>query len=448
MESIITGQKIAKRRPFKPLAREASLSRPGQASVFARREGTKVRKADFFLLGEAGKPAGGAFRASGGLRPPLGLRLPKAFRLPKALRISRDFRRPDASRAPEVLRGEESPRRRSVLSRPPKAEREDQPSRGRGREARLRRWLVAAGSGLGLFALASALFLVFAPPAFPRPEGAFLYDDQGAEALLFAYASPELAEASLDEGLEPPPAPKTLELSSYIVKKGDSIGAIAKRFGLSVDTLVGMNGVKSAKGLGVGVELKIPNMDGILYKVAKGDSLGSIAKRYKVGITDLADANDLGTAVLVPGQSVFIPGARLPQAELKRFLGESVIWPVRGAISSYYGYRSDPFSGTRRFHAAIDIVSNTGTPIKAPMDGRVADVGYNSVYGNYIILSHADGMQSLYGHLSSTAVKIGKTVAQGAVIGFVGNTGYSTGPHLHFGLFKRGSPVNPLKMLK
>lgn len=448
MESIITGQKIAKRRPFKPLAREAPGSRPGQASVFARREGAKVRKADFFLLDGAGKPAGGAFRAPGGLRPPLVQRLPKTFRLPKAFRLAREFRLPDASSAPEGLRRQESPRRRLSFARLPKSKQEGQTSRGRGREARLRRYLVAAGSGLGAAVLAAALFLLLAPPAFPRPEGAFLYDDSGAEELLFAYASPELAEASLDEGLEPPPAPKTLELSSYTVRKGDSIGAIARRFGLSVDTLVGMNGVKSAKSLGVGVELKIPNMDGIIYKVAKGDSLGSIAKRYKVGITDLADANDLGTAVLVPGQSVFIPGAKLPQAELKRFLGESVVWPVRGAISSYYGYRSDPFSGTRRFHAAIDIVANSGTPIKAPMDGRVADVGYNSVYGNYIILSHADGMQSLFGHMSSTAVKIGKTVAQGAVIGFVGNTGYSTGPHLHFGLFKRGSPVNPLKMLK
>lgn len=436
MESIIAGQKIAKRRPFRPIARETSGARPVAPSPLGKREGRGARGADFFLASGAGKPAGGALRAPGGLRPPLRLRLPEAFRLPKALR------------APEGLRGREGPARRLGLARPPRLEKEGRPSRGHGREARLRLWLVAAGSGLGLFALAATLVLLLAPPAFPLPEGTFLFDDAGAEEILFAYASPELAEASLDEGLEPPPAPKTLELSSYTVRKGDSIGAIARRFGLSVDTLVGMNGVKSAKSLGVGVELKVPNMDGLLYKVAKGDSLGSISKRYKVSITALADANDLGTAVLVPGQSVFIPGAKLPQSELKRFLGESVIWPVRGAISSYYGYRSDPFSGTRRFHAAIDIVSSTGTPIKAPMDGRVADVGYNSVYGNYVILSHAEGMQSLFGHMSSTAVKIGKTVAQGAVIGFVGNTGYSTGPHLHFGLFKKGSPVNPLKMLK
>ena len=82
------------------------------------------------------------------------------------------------------------------------------------------------------------------------------------------------------------------------------------------------------------------------------------------------------------------------------------------------------------------------------MDGKVADVGYNANYGNYVILSHADGFQTLYGHLTSPSVTVGTTIAQGSVIGLSGNTGYSTGPHLHFGIFRRSLALNPLKYLK
>jgi murein DD-endopeptidase MepM/ murein hydrolase activator NlpD len=82
------------------------------------------------------------------------------------------------------------------------------------------------------------------------------------------------------------------------------------------------------------------------------------------------------------------------------------------------------------------------------MAGRVSDVGYNANYGNYIIVDHADGFQTLYGHLSSASAIEGATVEQGTVIGLSGNTGYSTGPHLHFGLFKRSLALNPLKYLK
>jgi murein DD-endopeptidase MepM/ murein hydrolase activator NlpD len=159
------------------------------------------------------------------------------------------------------------------------------------------------------------------------------------------------------------------------------------------------------------------------------------------------DANDLGSSRLLSGQSLFIPGARLPEATLKQALGQKVAWPLRGPLSSYFGYRPDPFTGIRRFHAGIDIVANSGSPVRAAMDGRVADVGYNGNYGNYIILSHADGYQTLYGHLSQAIAAVGSKVEQGAVIGLSGNTGYSTGPHLHFGLFRRSLPLNPLKFL-
>jgi murein DD-endopeptidase MepM/ murein hydrolase activator NlpD len=292
-----------------------------------------------------------------------------------------------------------------------------------------------------------------ARPSFPLPEGSLLPAAASTKEVvdfdpLLEYLSPELVLSVSEADLQGLPIPKALELSTYKVKPGDSIGGVAKRFGLAVDSLVSLNGIKNIKGVKAGTELKIPNMDGLLHIVTKGQSLGSIAKAYKIDLTALADANDLGSGSIRPGQTLFIPGARLPQEALRKIYGTSVAWPGRGPISSWFGYRADPFTGVRRYHAGIDIVVNMGTPVKAAMDGVVADSGYNGNYGNYVILNHGDGLQTLYGHLSSSSVRKGQRLSQGSILGLSGNTGYSTGPHLHFGVYRGGVAVDPLKVLK
>jgi murein DD-endopeptidase MepM/ murein hydrolase activator NlpD len=133
--------------------------------------------------------------------------------------------------------------------------------------------------------------------------------------------------------------------------------------------------------------------------------------------------------------------------DLKLALGDFFIYPIQGPLTSPFGWRSDPISGVRRFHAALDLAAPTGTRINAAMDGKVATVGLNSVYGRYIILSHSGGFQTMYAHMSLTSVRQGVSVRQGQKIGEVGNTGYSTGPHLHFAVFKNGKAVNPLEFL-
>ncbi|HTX74306.1 MAG TPA: M23 family metallopeptidase [Rectinemataceae bacterium] len=286
-------------------------------------------------------------------------------------------------------------------------------------------------------------------PALPLPSGALLPDDAADTDLLLAYVTPEMnGDTPGADAVSLPPPPAMLELRSYTVRKNDSLASVARRFGIAVDTLVSLNGITNARAFRIGTELRIPNMNGLLYRVRAGDSISSIAKRFNLDATRLVDANDLGSAVIKVGQSLFIPGARLPDAELKRIFGEKVMWPLRGPLTSYFGYRPDPFTGVRSFHAGIDIAADPGTQVRAAMDGRVADVGYNPTYGNYIILSHAEGIQTLYGHLTSYSVRIGQVVSQGAVIGLTGSTGYSTGPHLHFGLYHHGNPVDPLKYLK
>jgi murein DD-endopeptidase MepM/ murein hydrolase activator NlpD len=313
------------------------------------------------------------------------------------------------------------------------------------------RLFITAGFALALVAGAFGTVAYFRNPPFPMPAGALLPDENSAQDLLLAFVSPELADDGAEAEENPAaelPSLTAFETQSYTVRSGDSIASAAKKFGLRVDTLISMNGITSSASFRAGTVLKVPNMDGLVRKVRSGDSLGSIAKLYGTDLTSLADANDLGSSVIRPGQVIFIPGARLSESELKRIFGERVVWPVRGTISSNFGYRDNPFTGIRQFHAGLDIVVGMGSAVGAAMDGKVADVGYNSVFGNYVILNHADGLQTLYGHLKSLTAKKGQTIPQSQPIGLSGSTGYSTGPHLHFALFRKGSPINPLKYLK
>ncbi len=265
--------------------------------------------------------------------------------------------------------------------------------------------------------------------------------------LLLSFISPGLQADDESETIDVPKTPVTLTVTTYTIRRGDSLGGIATKFGVSLDSLLSMNGIRNASRVAAGTVLKIPNMSGIVHKVARGENLSAISTRYKVPVVTILDANDLASETLAVGMTLFIPGARLSQSEMNRALGKLVIWPVRGRLSSYYGYRTSPFSGARQFHNGLDIVADYGTGVKAAMEGSVADTGYNTVYGNYVILSHPGGYQTMYGHMSKVNVRKGASLKQGAIIGAVGNSGISTGSHLHFSLFKGGSAINPLKLL-
>jgi len=134
--------------------------------------------------------------------------------------------------------------------------------------------------------------------------------------------------------------------------------------------------------------------------------------------------------------------------DLSRVLGMLFRYPVFGGLSSFFGFRPDPFTGVRSFHNGIDIASRPGTAILASMAGTVAEVGFNRNFGNYVIIKHSGGYQTLYGHMTRYIVDHGQKVQQGQKIGEVGSTGYSTGPHVHFSIFKNGEAVDPLHFLK
>jgi murein DD-endopeptidase MepM/ murein hydrolase activator NlpD len=242
--------------------------------------------------------------------------------------------------------------------------------------------------------------------------------------------------------------PRILLYSTYSIQKNDIIGNLAEKFGLNEDTLISLNNIKNARLIQIGHVLRIPNQDGILYTVKKGDTLDTIAERYSSDAVAIRFVNELFTDEALPGTSIFIPGGRLDWMERQEINGDLFIWPVTGRITSPYGYREWPFGGGRQFHTGIDIGAGTGTPVRAAMSGRVSAAGWDRVLGNYIIISHHSGYRTMYGHLSVIRVRTGSYVGTGERIGDVGSTGVSTGPHLHFTVYKNGALMNPRTLLK
>lgn len=235
---------------------------------------------------------------------------------------------------------------------------------------------------------------------------------------------------------------------SYTVKAGDSVSSIAQEYGVSMDAIIASNGITNARRLQVRENIRIPNIDGIPYTVKAGDSLSAIAESMHVPMEVIIEVNNIQMALLKAGDVLFIPGARMPAEDLKLVLGENFIYPINGRLTSTFGWRVDPLRPARRnYHKAIDLAAPTGTPIGASMDGRVMVVDSNPSFGKFVIISHNSNYQTLYAHLSTISVRVGATVSQGQKIGEVGSTGYSTGPHLHFAIYKNGSEVDPLDYL-
>lgn len=258
-----------------------------------------------------------------------------------------------------------------------------------------------------------------------------------------ALARPELLEASSEGEV----ADRGLFFSSYRVSPGDTVGAIAERFGVSQDAIISFNDIQNTRALRPGQLLKVPSMAGILYTAKEGDSVESVAAAFEIDADGIIEANRLLKPELPASKVVFLPDARLPNFKLREINGDLFRWPVRGWITSRFGWRNDPFSGNRSFHNGLDIGAGMGTPLLAAMEGRVVETGYSSTLGNYVLLSHHSGWSSFYGHMSSVSVRAGQYVSLGSKIGSVGSTGYSTGPHVHFSVFKYGRSMNPSVVL-
>jgi LysM repeat protein len=237
--------------------------------------------------------------------------------------------------------------------------------------------------------------------------------------------------------------PTTDAVSVYEVKKGDTIQDVAKLFDVSVNTIMWANNLKS-RVITQGDTLIILPITGIKHTVKKGDTLASVAKKYRADDQDIASYNGLSeNAVLAVGETIIVPDGEI---DIVKTTTKPKNISRKPRILNTYSYTAPsgflirPISGGRKTqgihgHNGVDLASSIGTPVMAAADGKVIVAklgGYNGGYGNLIIISHDKGIQTVYGHLNAIYITQGQTVSQGQTIGELGNTGKSTGPHLHF----------------
>jgi len=267
----------------------------------------------------------------------------------------------------------------------------------------------------------------------------------------------------------PPPA-----FFTYTVQPGDSVDGIAASYGIRSEYIYWNNPEVQADPdlLLVGQQIAIPSVDGIIYTVRLGDTLSDIAAYYQIDVQSViafapnnlssADAITEGMVLLLPGAVPPPPPppppapAAAPQVAVEPTAppapppaaasSSGYIWPYVGPISSYFG---EPRGGGY-YHQGIDIdaFGNCGAPVVAAAAGTVVLAGWdNGGLGNRIAIRHADGSETVYGHLTDIYVDYGQQVGQGEVIGTIGTTGYSTGCHLHFEIHIGGVAVDPLAYL-
>lgn len=241
---------------------------------------------------------------------------------------------------------------------------------------------------------------------------------------------------------------KRFELYKYRVKKGDTLESISKKFEITIETIVLANNFKKYQNVKPGDILFIPNQNGRLITIKENDTILNIAKTYGVEWQKIVDANDLKSSKIFAGTRLFIPGAQMTLYEKNKFYTQEFIWPLRGKITSYFGSRIDPFTKIYSFHSGIDIKGDKGEKVKCVKDGKVVFTGFHNVYGNFVLVKHLDGVITNYAHLEKVNVNENDEIKQGDIIGYVGDSGRTTGVHLHFEIIKNGKFLNPLLYLK
>lgn len=218
--------------------------------------------------------------------------------------------------------------------------------------------------------------------------------------------------------------------------------SLAARCSIPYAEIALLNDLTSAEEDLTGKTLILPDAPGLFVPLNPTTSIGTLVKKR------LSDP-DLGNEYLIDGRTYqYFPQGRLTPTELAFFLDTSLRVPLDNSVlTSGFGSRISPITGLNHQHKGIDLAAPEGTRVYACKGGTVAIASYDNIYGNYIILDHENKTQSVYAHLSAMLVETGEDVARGTVIGRVGTTGASTGPHLHFEIRVNGAPQDPRRLL-
>jgi murein DD-endopeptidase MepM/ murein hydrolase activator NlpD len=241
----------------------------------------------------------------------------------------------------------------------------------------------------------------------------------------------------------------SLDVFSYARKRSEDLFSLNARLGLRYDTLATLNGAADKDAFSSRKTILIPSQDGLFINdPPRGDLEGMVlATRLAAGKRPLKllVARDGGRSEPVS----FFPDESFNSVERAFFLRILYRNPVdKGQITSLYGWRSDPFTGSREFHAGLDIGAADGTAVHAAREGTVEEVGTSDQLGLYVAVTHPGGYQTLYGHLSAINVIIGEPVRTGFILGAVGHTGRATGPHLHFEVRTNAGTKDPLQLIR
>ena len=293
--------------------------------------------------------------------------------------------------------------------------------------------------------------LIAATNLDPNPDKGLGDSISTSDNAVLAFAGPSGTIADVASSTPPD------RISVYVVRPGDTISQIADMFGVSANTIIWANNLRSASDIHPGDTLVILPISGVKYTISKGETLASIAKKYSGDANEIAQYNGLdSTVALVPGTSIIIPGGEIaaaasPVRGVAHRAGKIREPYLGGSGAPQPGFYSNPLPGgiiTQSIHGwnAVDIGAARGTPIRAAANGIVIiarnNGAWNGGYGNYVVITHDNQTQTLYAHMIHAIVSSGQSVSAGQVIGYVGMTGMTTGPHLHFEV--RGA-ANPFR---
>lgn len=237
----------------------------------------------------------------------------------------------------------------------------------------------------------------------------------------------------------------------YRVETGDTLERIARRYQTDPELVAVMNYMELGTELSPGQLLILPFEADKKHTVVAGDTLWGLSNKYGVSVAGLQSANgiidprslQIGTVLTIPGTPEIRP-SRSEIVSVSRGQSAPVfMWPLNGAITSGFGWRNN------EFHHGLDIAGDNGDKIRAAAAGEVVFSGWhNGIYGRIVRIDHGNGLETLYAHNSRNLVKVGEYVEAGDYIAEVGDTGRTTGPHLHFGVLENDKPVNPERYLR
>jgi murein DD-endopeptidase MepM/ murein hydrolase activator NlpD len=241
-----------------------------------------------------------------------------------------------------------------------------------------------------------------------------------------------------------------LTVYQYIPSERDNLLSLAARCSIPYSSLASLNRLSHPSMIEAGKPILLPSAPGLFVPEEPESDLERLLASSRFPQADGKSA--ALTLSQKPGNSgnlfYYFPGAEFNATERAFFLNTGFRFPLRSyRLTSAYGMRINPVTGNQRFHEGIDLAAPAGTEVYAAANGTVTEVGNDPIYGNYVVIKHDGNWASLYGHLQKTAVTLRMNIKSGMLVGWVGSTGQSTGPHLHFELRQNGMSRDPDKYL-